>query len=715
MEDRASEHMGGTRAPERWVAWAVAALVVAAAFVMALKPLRSPDVWHHVACGRLAAGLGGPARADVFSCTAQGQRWIQYEWLAQWTFYQTHRFGGVTGLILLRAGAVALTALLLLMACRARKGTAWPACGVALALALLASSGRFFTRPELFTWLCLAGMMWALEALRRGRHGLFWVPALLMVPWVNMHGAWPAGLALLGLTCAGETALVWAQGRPGLSRLPLAAGHEPLPSRTLRRLWTAFGLALAATLINPFGFHIWEVPFKLAGAPEIHRVIAEWHRPGLAHWLDPQHVGAYVALAACALGWRTLRPADALVVLFFGALSLTAVRHIAVALLITAPTVAAALAALGREALVRAPRLEPARPWTVVAGVALLCALCVWLAMGLRFQRFGVRLDDRVYPLGAAAFLEGNALDGNLFNSYTYGNYLLYARYPRNLVFIDGRVDMYGTGPLQLYETVINARPDWPAILARYDVDLCVIETARPPEPPLLRALHRSPEWALTYWDAVSAVYVRRSPRREAFLAQAYVYSVYPRDFDPALTESPERLQRAERDYRRRLTEDPACVLALYGLGRCLEARGKTLEAMAAYRAAVEADPAAETVWYAMGICALKMDALGGAAPALRRVLELNPKSVPALLALCAVELRQSRPGEAEAVCRRALKLEPGNWKIHANLARVREAQGDLPGALAAAGEAARLDSGPAARALLQEMTDKTRKRGGTP
>ena len=49
-------------------------------FLISLQPVRSPDVWHHIASGRLVVEQGGPARTEVFSCTAQGKPWIQFEW-----------------------------------------------------------------------------------------------------------------------------------------------------------------------------------------------------------------------------------------------------------------------------------------------------------------------------------------------------------------------------------------------------------------------------------------------------------------------------------------------------------------------------------------------------------------------------------------------------------------------------------------------------------
>jgi hypothetical protein len=112
-------------------------------------------------------------------------------------------------------------------------------------------SPRFFSRPETFTWVLFAGWLIAVEKVRSGRGAYFVLPAILMIPWVNTHGAWPAGLAWLGLICGGETAL----------RLSGAATR--LPRTTVLRLWAALGLAAVATLVNPYGFHIWEVPFKL--------------------------------------------------------------------------------------------------------------------------------------------------------------------------------------------------------------------------------------------------------------------------------------------------------------------------------------------------------------------------------------------------------------------------------------------------------------------
>ena len=688
----------------------IASVVILSAFLMALKPLRSPDVWHHVKSGWLVAQNGGPATVDVFSCTAQGQPWIQYEWLAQLIFYGIFNTTGVTGLVLFRAAVVALTAFLLLAAARARRGTGWAATGAAVALALCAASGRFFTRPEIFTWLIFAGWLVAVEKVRQGRQGFLLLPALLMIPWVNMHGAWPAGLAWLGLMAAGETARLLLRPESALSR------------RTVGALWGALALALAATLANPYGSRIWEVPFKLSRAAEVTTFIAEWRRPDWAHWLDPQHIGAWILLAALLAAPLAVAIPDALVILFFGALSLTARRHLALAMIVVSPILAAQLSFLWNWSLRRAPPLT-AR-FKALAGVlatVAVCALLTLLALGFRLERAGIGMEKGIYPVGAAAFIADNHLGGNLYNSYAFGNYLLFRLYPGNRVFIDGRVDMYGESVLRLYNRVRQAAParqgdavaspDWRKILADRSIDIAVVETAREPDRPLLEALHRSDDWALVYWDDLSAVYVERSPRRRDFLEHAYVYSVPPGGFDPARLRGPGLagkagdVIRAQKDYERKLGEDPDCALALQGLAECFHLRGLHQEEFNLLQRAAALHPEVAGLQYNLGQASLEVGRLKEAEEAFRRAIQLGEHQVEAYVNLGGIFQNTGRPEKAQSCYRKALRLDPKNWLAYWNLSRVYEGIGDLDEALASAEEVVRLRPNDArARQRVEEL-----------
>lgn len=688
----------------RRVATVIAFAAVAAAMLMALQPVRSPDVWHHIKSGELVA-QGGPARTDPFSCTAHGQRWIQYEWLAQRVIYEVWTLGGVAGLMLMQVAMIGLTAFLLFRAACLRAGrdsaaddalVKSAAAGLAVALAMCAASDRIFTRPELFSWAILAAWLVAQERLRAGQ--LRWIVAfpILTALWVNLHGAWPAGLALLGLLCGAETILLLA-GRPAA-----------LSAKALIPLWAAFGLTLPATLLNPYGWHVWEVPFKLSQSDVVRASILEWQRPGWGDWLTLRNLGVVALLVGLVAALRAMKLRDWFVLLFFGALAFTARRHIAVAMLVTAPILAALLAAMwGRFTAKNAENGRNAGPndggradndvvrseirnqYSVISNpvpvaVIVACLLLAYIALGFRLERAGVGLKERAYPIAAAEFLVSNKLGGNMFNSYAYGNYLLYACYPHNHVFIDGRVDMYGERVVKLYDAVRLASQEWRSILAQYDITLCVLETTRATDEKLLRALCRDPAWALVFWNADSAIFLRRAPEREEFLRSARVWHYLPGQFDAEALRSPQALLLAAAEFRLKLDEDPGCMPAMYSLARVEALLGRDAEALSILKNALAIEPYNPLLHYELGTLLMgAKEMLPEAERAFRRAIALGGQQGSAHLALSVIRHRQKDLPGAIDEARAALKFSPDNWRVHWNLSVLYEEAGRIPEAVA--------------------------------
>jgi tetratricopeptide (TPR) repeat protein len=299
--------------------------------------------------------------------------------------------------------------------------------------------------------------------------------------------------------------------------------------------------------------------------------------------------------------------------------------------------------------------------------VILVCAALTIVALGgfdLPLAGFGI--DRRISLAGAARFLQENHLDGNLYNTYEYGNYLLYARYPHNHVFIDGRVDVYGEEGLRLYSAVRYAEKGWQKVLEEYSVEICVLATMTSSEFMLLSALHRSPDWALVYWDDRSAIYVKRAPDRQAFLSKAHIYRVRPDTFDPAVLESPERLARAEEDYRAKLHEDPNFAPAMICLARCLIQRGQLDAAAAWLEKGVALDPKNAAFRATFGAALLQMGKLDQAERQLRAARKYYQPSVddPSVLSvtdwnLSLVDEQKGDFASALAEAQETLKLRP--------------------------------------------------------
>jgi len=590
-------------------------IVIAAAIAMACQPVRSPDVWHHVACGRLVAQEGSPARADVFSHTAQGKQWIQYEWLAQLLIFLSWKLGGVGGLLVIRLIMVAAVAILFLLVARTR-GAGPVAAALAVALALCALSGRFFSRPELFTWLLLGGVMLACEKIRRGRHTLFWAPAVLVIPWVNMHGAWIAGLAWMGLVCGGDSLSFW-----------LKSPHAPA-KRTVQALWLALALAFVATLVNPFGWHIWEVPFALSRSPEVKGHIAEWGRVTLGGLLKLRYVGIAVFLLSLILAPLRVGLGEWLVVIFFAWLSTRAVRHPPFALLVVSPLMATQLGHVWKAMRI-GPGLRKslASSRLQAAGAILACMILSVIALGgLGLSRAGWGMATNKFPTGAAEFLRKHRLQGNLYNTYDFGNLLMFEFYPASLVFIDGRVDMYGSEIVKLYNVVRTASENWQEILKQHDVEICVVKISDKTDDQLLQALHQSPDWALVFWDEISAVYMQCGPGRAEFLKNNYVYSVPADRLAVDESTTPDELARALRDYEHKLAENPECGRALWGKGECLRRRGDLTGAIENFSSAAALLPGQSVLQFQLGSCLLEAGKLDAAEGALQRALYLVNK-----------------------------------------------------------------------------------------
>jgi hypothetical protein len=90
-----------------------------------------------------------------------------------------------------------------------------------------------------------------------------------------------------------------------------------------------------------------------------------------------------------------------------------------------------------------------------------------------------------------------------VMNSYNWGGYFdWYLReYP---VFLDNRVDLFGTEIIQQWLDVMNAKEDWQAILDRWNINLLVIE-------PGWRIADLLPYygWTEYYQDGQSVIYGR--------------------------------------------------------------------------------------------------------------------------------------------------------------------------------------------------------------
>ena len=107
--------------------------------------------WHIRNGERILAATAVP-RADAFSYTRQGQPWLSWEWLSDAVFGASHRIAGLSGVALIAAAAIALTAYGAAHLALSIGGNLFlTAAGTVLLLGV--TSMHWLARPHLFSWI----------------------------------------------------------------------------------------------------------------------------------------------------------------------------------------------------------------------------------------------------------------------------------------------------------------------------------------------------------------------------------------------------------------------------------------------------------------------------------------------------------------------------------------------------------------------------------
>jgi hypothetical protein len=488
--------------------WALLALTLIGAFI-ALVPTPPHDFWWHLKAGQLVATQGIPT-TNMFAWSLPADAPYTYAtWLGEWLFYALYSVGGLQTAILAR-NLLGLAGFALVAAEARRRSGSWRLAALAALLAAAMTINNLPARTQNWSWVPfgLFALIVGAYTSGRARPRVLLVLPLLMAFWVNAHGAFVLGLALLGIATAGETlrAILRQPGAPGWARL--------------RWLYLALAATLAATLINPLGLGIFSYVLKLLTDPPSQGLVNEWQPPttrGLAGFFFFASILAL--LAAFALARRRPALTDVLLACAFLWLAWTGQRYVVWYGMLAMPMLAESLASLrATRARASAPRMQI--PSTIIALVLLGMLVAVQppfkpsLALPREYKALfadvpgAPELFSADTPVGAAAYLRANPIEGRLFNEMGYGSYLDWALYPDAQVFVDPRVELYPLTTWQDYLAIRDARDYNALLIDKYDVRRVLLD--KPLQPRLAAALAADPRWEREYADARAEIYRRK-------------------------------------------------------------------------------------------------------------------------------------------------------------------------------------------------------------
>jgi hypothetical protein len=454
------------------------------------------DLARHLRLGETMLARGALLRTDDFSQTAAGKPFLAFEWGSEILYALAARAGGLAGVAVLAGLVLALTFALLGRFLVRRGCDPLLAYLVTMAAAVL-SAAHWLARPHLFTLLAVVVLLHLLVP-GDDRPAPLWTFFLLFLVWANLHGGFSYGFILLGAFIVGEL----LESREADDR----AAHLA----RARHLGAALGIAILASLINPYGVALLQHVGGFFGRDAILRQTQEFMSP------DFQTINGKLFLAAMLATFTALilsrrRPPWAwlLVVLGNVAMALMSQRNIELFALTAIPLVALHVTTeWKRLAWIRRPReVFEQEHRGVFGGIASAIVAVVFVAIALMRGRIaGVelvpnRFSETAFPVALVERARSESLRGTIFNQFTWGGYMLYA-WPEQRVFIDGGTDHYGESLFNQYIQVWNLEAGWRDVLARWRTDLVLID----PRSRLANQLVREPDWGVWGCDSMAVM-----------------------------------------------------------------------------------------------------------------------------------------------------------------------------------------------------------------
>jgi hypothetical protein len=486
-------------------------LVILAGFgvFVSLTPLAPNDFWWHLKIGQLTYQDGAIPGTNLFSWSLPLDWPFTYgAWLGEYLFYLLYHLGKLELVIFTRT-VMALVAFWLVGYEAKRRSGSWRIAALVTTPTCIITINNLVVRPQNWSWLPFMAFFILLSHFAdrqlRGRW-LLSLP-LIMMFWVNVHGAFILGPVLVGMFFTGEAIRTWA-------KLPRA-----LPIRSVGWIGATGLLTILATVVNPRFTKIFGYVLDLMTDRPSQGLIEEWQSPtpsGIAN--SAFFILILIVMLVLIFSRYRPTPTDVLLIIGFLWLAWSGQRYVVWFGMVTMPILARAIASLP----VKKPSFEPQRNWlnAVLASLLFVPVLAVqpWFVERLPLPAAyrtmvwnGISdgpLVDVETPVKAVEYLRANP-GGKLFNEMGYGSYLIWAL-PEQKVFIDPRVELY---PLEQWQDYIRISRGtrYNELLTKYGANRILLNSTIQKE--LAIQLHNDPLWLLEYEDDRAQIWTRSSIR----------------------------------------------------------------------------------------------------------------------------------------------------------------------------------------------------------
>ena len=500
----------------RWVMPSVADLIFVAVLCallltpLSVKLLGDAGIGWHIRTGQHILQTRSIPHVDSFSSVTQGEPWFAWEWLYDVVVGFLESAWALNGPVWFTAIVIAAVFAWLFRLVLSRGADLFVALVLVL-LAMSASTIHFLVRPHVLSWLFTLVWFWILDSTEHDSLGgihhqnrRLWVLPVVMLVWVNVHGGFLLGFALLSIYWLGG---FWTWWQTNESRLEESLQKIAMGKR-IRDLTLVGIVSLFASLLNPYGWKLHEHIYGYLSNRFLMDHIDEFQSPNF-HGVAQRCFLLLLLLVVGALivRGRQVRLSQALTVLLAVYAGLYASRNIPVAsILLTMiaaplfPGIRGLQGFAGRMAKIES-RLK-GHLWPLVAVLVTGVLVANHGRIGSN-QLVNGHFDPNRMPVQAVLFVQDRHAICPIFSPDYWGGYLIYELYPHNRVVIDDRHDLYGERFLRSYLTTMHVEPGWENFLRVHGECMLL-----PRKSALAAILAKTAEWQTVHSDDVAIVFM---------------------------------------------------------------------------------------------------------------------------------------------------------------------------------------------------------------
>lgn len=490
-----------------WIIGMIAAIWI----FISILPLPPNDLWWHMEAGRMMIEEGQLLTTNRWAYTIPYETpYIYQSWLSEIILYLTWRIGDVPLLMFLRTFVITASYALVAWHAWRRVGPS-KAIALAVLLAVLMGWNNWTLRPQ--TLALLPGSIFAviLSEYVLNRVSSRWLIALpiVMVLWVNLHGSFVLGIALLGLAWLGMAITLLRTDQ---------ISDETARQRFVKLTYALIGIIMAATL-HPLGVGIFSYVQDMLTNTSLQTRFVEWQPP--QNDVDILSTGFWffvvLLLLAVLMAITGKRPADNDVLWYMGLawLGIGGKRYAVWFGLLLMPLVAEQLAVIFTKRKVI--KCSPIFTWSVFAlfGITAVAVL-PWFSPGYYFQ------SDRLFtttgphrwllssttPVAAADWLKDNPIEGRFWTDLSYSSYTIWELSEKQ-VFADLRVELFPEAIWDDYFDIARGNQQSLAILDTWEISHLLLRQKN--QNALWNTLEQSAEWCEQYRDRDAVIMARCS------------------------------------------------------------------------------------------------------------------------------------------------------------------------------------------------------------